>query len=115
MTVGMDPGMCTANVSYSLPSTYDSCGGSLSLRSGPAPGGVFAKGTTLVSYRVTDPANRTANCSFTVTVQDRESPKLGSTLSVFTPYLQSYNINFHINLWVPYIYILFLFYSKLII
>lgn len=71
------PGVCTANVSYNLPTHSDNCGSSsLSLISGPTSGSAFSVGATTVTYRATDGAGNIANCSFTVTVTDTQNPQI---------------------------------------
>ena len=79
-----DPGVCTASVSYSVTGS-DNCGsvtisctasgatsGSVS-----ANGGTFNKGVTTLTCHATDGANlNSANCSFTVTVNDTQPPSI---------------------------------------
>lgn len=48
----------------------------LQLISGIASGGTFPVGTTTNTYRVTDVAGNTAQCSFTVTVNDTQAPTI---------------------------------------
>jgi uncharacterized repeat protein (TIGR01451 family) len=71
----VDPGQQTAAVSYPLPSTTDNCPGRVTTCTPPS-GATFPLGVTPVSCRVTDAANNTASCSFTVTVRDTQPPTL---------------------------------------
>lgn len=58
-----------AVVNYTAPVGSDNCSGSVTVRTaGPASGSTFPIGTTTVTYRVTDAAGLTSQCSFTVTV-----------------------------------------------
>ncbi len=76
IVVGNDPGQCEATVSYDLPEVTDNCDDSLTpaLISGPASGAVLAVGVYTVTYEVSDLSGNTAECSFTITVEDDESP-----------------------------------------
>lgn len=47
-----------------------------------ASGSSFPLGTTTVSYKATDAAGNTANCSFTVTVVDNEAPSITAPANV---------------------------------
>jgi hypothetical protein len=77
ITTPASSGVCSANVSYTLPTHSDLCtGSSLSLISGPVSGGSFNVGATTVTYRATDGAGNIANCSFTVTVTDTQNPQI---------------------------------------
>ncbi|MCK5921732.1 MAG: HYR domain-containing protein, partial [Methylococcales bacterium] len=76
MTVGNDAGVCEAVVTYTMPTATDNCDGTLtpSLTAGMASGATFPVGTTTVTYSATDAAGNTGDCSFDVTVEDREAP-----------------------------------------
>lgn len=75
ITVGNDPGACGAVVTYVAPEGADNCpGATTSLTEGLASGATFPVGSTLVTYTVTDLSGNTAECSFTVTVEDTEPP-----------------------------------------
>ena len=77
VTVAMDSNVCTAVVNYSLPQYSDNCLGSVLARTaGLAPLGTFGSGASLVSYAVTDGSSNSAVCSFAVTVQDTQAPKI---------------------------------------
>jgi hypothetical protein len=69
-----DAGQCSATVGY-LVTASENC--SLAhLACEPASGSVFPKGTTTVVCTATDGAGNAASCSFTVTVEDREAPRV---------------------------------------
>lgn len=72
ITVNNDPGSCGANVAFNT-IFGDNCPGA-SLLCTANSGDFFSVGTTTVSCTVTDAVNRTANCSFTITVVDAEAP-----------------------------------------
>jgi hypothetical protein len=75
ITVGNDPGVCGATVTYTFPIASDNCPNyAIALVDGPISGSVFPLGTTTVAFEVTDDAGNTAECSFTVTVEDIEAP-----------------------------------------
>ncbi len=85
-TVGTDIGLCTAQVTYGQPLSSDNCNGYVTTHvSGPLSGGVFSPGTTTVIYRVTDPAGNSTTCEFTVSVFDREAPKITCPSSIVVP------------------------------
>jgi hypothetical protein len=70
---GNDPGLCSAVVSFNIPSNWDNCG-IANVVATPASGSVFPVGTTPVAVVVTDIHGNTNACSFTVTVNDTEKP-----------------------------------------
>lgn len=75
IVVDNDLGECEAIVDFIAPVGTDNCGGATTvLISGLAPGSLFPEGTTIVTYQVTDISGNQAECSFTVTVEDNESP-----------------------------------------
>lgn len=77
VTVNNDPGQCSAIVQYSTPGGTDNCPNPTTTRTaGLASGAPFPVGTTANTYRVTDAAGNTAQCSFSVTVNDNENPAL---------------------------------------
>ncbi|TPV33434.1 HYR domain-containing protein [Paucihalobacter ruber] len=74
----VDFGVTSKVITYELPTAIDNCGiPTLELVSGPASGAVFPLGTTTVTYRATDAANNTADCSFTVTVTEDNNQNPG--------------------------------------
>ncbi|MEM7105954.1 MAG: HYR domain-containing protein, partial [Bacteroidota bacterium] len=75
ITVNNDAGLCSAVVTYSAPSGTDNCPGATTAQTaGQASGTAFPVGTTTNTFQVTDAAGNTADCSFTVTVNDNEDP-----------------------------------------
>jgi hypothetical protein len=82
-TRSTDPGMCSAVVTYPMPTGSDNCG----LPAGQpiwVSGGTnafgstatFPKGITNVTWRATDAAGNTQTCTFRVTVNDTEAPTM---------------------------------------
>src|SRR5207237_781707 len=72
--VGNDPGQCSAVVNYTINAT-DNCSVPIVVCAPPA-GSLFLKGATTVNCIATDAATNVANCSFSVTVEDREAPRV---------------------------------------
>ena len=69
--VDNDSASCFAIVTYAVPVGTDNCPGSITTQtSGLLPGALFAVGTTVQAYEVVDAGGLTAQCSFTVTVND---------------------------------------------
>ncbi len=73
ITVGNIPGACAAVVNWDPPQFSDNCPGA-SISSTVEPGAIFLVGTTTVTYTVTDAEGNITECSFDVTVEDREPP-----------------------------------------
>ena len=77
ITKTTNSGTCEATVSWTEPSANDNCTetANITWTKSHTPGSTFTVGTTTVTYTATDEAgNVSANCSFNVTVQDREKP-----------------------------------------
>ena len=76
----MDAGTCTADATWTEPTTTDNCPGATiaqSDASGLSSGDAFPSGVTTIEYTATDAAGNTALCSFTVTVNgDMENPAI---------------------------------------
>jgi len=73
--VGNDPAVCGAIVNYTTPVGDDNCGvAEVNLAAGLPSGAFFPVGETTVTYEVVDLSGTTADCSFTVTVNDDEPP-----------------------------------------
>lgn len=68
ITVNTSPGECSATVSWTPPVS------TAPMTSTHLPGSVFASGVTTVTYTSTDADGMVSTCSFTVTVNDVESP-----------------------------------------
>lgn len=73
ITVNNDAGFCTANVTWTNPTSLDNCGFSV-VGSNIVPGTTFTLGTTEVVCVATDDAGNSTSSTFTVTVQDGEAP-----------------------------------------
>ncbi len=72
-----DPNLCTAAVTYANPTFTDNCVGAFASRtSGLGSGAAFQKGSTAVTWQVTDGAGLTKTCAFTVTVTDAQLPTI---------------------------------------
>jgi len=77
ITVSNDSGQCGAVVSYSAPAGQDNCPNASTVQTaGLGSGSTFPVGTTTETYEVTDASGNTAQCSFTVTVNDTEDPTI---------------------------------------
>ncbi len=88
ITVGTDPGVCSALITVPNPTRSDNCGvtkltwtmAGATTASSPADGinnvntATFNGGVTTVTYTAYDAAGNSATCSFTVTVNDDEDP-----------------------------------------
>jgi len=74
ITQSVDPGFCSAVVTWTAPTASDNCG--VTLTSTHAPGDTFITGTTTVTYTATDPSSNTVTRSFTVTVFDGNAPTI---------------------------------------
>ena len=77
MTVSTDLDQCDAVVMWSEPEAVDNCPGA-TYSSDIANGSAFALGSTLVTYTVVDAAGNSFETSFTVTVEDNQSPEFDS-------------------------------------
>ena len=73
ITVAASSGLCTAPVSWTIPTVTDNCPGTLFV-SNHNPGALFPVGTTAVTYTATDISGRTATATFTITVTDNQGP-----------------------------------------
>jgi len=81
IVTGMAPGQCSAVVNFTVTATDDS--GSARVVCSPASGSSFPKGTTTVACTATDPSKNQASCSFTVTVNDTQPPRIGCPADIF--------------------------------
>lgn len=71
ITVGVDAGICSTAVNYTATAT-DNCSATISYA--PSSGSNFNVGSTLVTATATDEASNSANCTFSVIVEDNELP-----------------------------------------
>jgi N-acetylneuraminic acid mutarotase len=92
VTVKNDTGKCSASgVNLGTPVTADNCGVATVTNNGPS---VYPKGSTTVTWTVTDINGNKATASQVVTVNDNENPVVTCPLPVFSCYdtSGSYNI-----------------------
>lgn len=75
VTANTAPGMCKANVSFTVTAT-DNCDKSVSINCQPPSGSEFLKGTTTVNCTATDDNTNMSLCSFSVIVTDNEKPQI---------------------------------------
>src|SRR4030095_12609452 len=72
-----DAGVCGAVLNYTAPVGADNCAGSTTIQTaGLASGATFPVGVTTNTFKVTDASGNTAECSFTVTINDTENPAI---------------------------------------
>ncbi|WP_373057450.1 HYR domain-containing protein [Zunongwangia sp. H14] len=76
ITVTTEEGESYAVVDFVDATATDNCEVTVEQTAGPASGSQFPVGTTTITYTATDAAGNTAECSFTVTVEDEEAPTL---------------------------------------
>lgn len=84
MTVGTDPGKCTAIVNYNTVSATDNCN-SFNIVFSPLSGSLFNKGSSSVSVTVTDASGNTSTCQFNVNVIDNINPVINCVPSITIP------------------------------
>ena len=76
ITTPTDPDQCSAKVTYAQPSVGDNCPQVGTPNCSPASGTTFQKGTTTVTCSVKDSSSNMSMCTFTVTVNDMQPPKI---------------------------------------
>jgi hypothetical protein len=94
ITVGNDPGLCSATVNPGLATATDNCSGVtvFGARSdGQLLNAPYPVGTTTITWKATDASNNMATCQQTITVNDVEPPTI--TASVATTCLWPPNHN----------------------
>ncbi|MDT0644384.1 HYR domain-containing protein [Zunongwangia sp. F363] len=74
--VSTEEGQSYAVVDFEDATANDNCSVTVEQTAGPASGSQFPVGTTTITYTATDGAGNTAECSFTITVEDEEAPEL---------------------------------------
>jgi hypothetical protein len=83
LTVANDSALCGAVVSYQI-SSSDNCSATHAQTdtSGLTSGSFFPIGTTIQSYRATDPSGNTVDCSFSIMVSDTGKPVIVCPVSI---------------------------------
>jgi len=71
ITASTDPGVCSATIAIGSPTVNDNCGIASVTNNAPA---TFPRGTTVVTWTVTDNGGNTATCTQTIVVEDNEAP-----------------------------------------
>ena len=75
IAVDNDLGVCGAFVTFNAPAVDDNCSVASTIQTtGMASGSTFPVGTTTNTFQVTDASGNSAECSFTVTINDTEPP-----------------------------------------
>ncbi|XLS29360.1 gliding motility-associated C-terminal domain-containing protein [Flavobacteriaceae bacterium M23B6Z8] len=74
--INTDQGNCGAIVTWTEPTAASSAGPVTLTTNGYSPGDEFLPGVTTVIYTATDPNGNSSQCSFTVTVIDRQPPTI---------------------------------------
>ncbi|HLP11508.1 MAG TPA: HYR domain-containing protein [Flavobacteriales bacterium] len=68
-------GLCSKVVAWTAPTVTDNCSGATIVQTAGAPSGsAFPKGVSTIIYTATDAAGNSTTCSFTITVNDNETP-----------------------------------------
>ncbi|XP_072181946.1 hyalin-like [Diadema setosum] len=75
ITQPTDPGLYSANVTWSDPYVTDNSG-VFTITSTSSSGSIFPAGNTTISITAEDPSGNEATCNFTITVVDLESPNI---------------------------------------
>ena len=91
-----DLGECTAIVNWTAPEATDNSG-EVELISNFAPGDTLPVGTTTVTYTASDPSDNTSTCSFNVTIEDTELPRVFCSSNItrsILPELSTIIVNF---------------------
>lgn len=78
-----DPGIATANVSWTPPSFTDNVDTTVTTSASYASGALFYLGKTNVTYTATDSAGNSASCYWTINVVDFEPPVVSCPPGVF--------------------------------
>lgn len=77
-----DPGKCGAVVNYTPPSGPVNCGYTISQTQGYSSGSLFPVGTTINVFEISDGNGNTSSCTFTVTIEDNETPVVTCPLNI---------------------------------
>ena len=78
ITTSVDPGTCSAVVSFPDATATDNCPGSISVAQtgGDPSDSQFPVGTTSIEFTATDLAGNSSTCSFTITVEENVLPEI---------------------------------------
>jgi hypothetical protein len=90
-----DANQCSAVVTFNA-TANDNCDGTITPICSPASGSIFPVGTTTIVCEATDSSNQTGSCSFTVTVEDQESPQItthSSPIKLWPPNHSYHTVN----------------------
>ncbi|MFL6277377.1 MAG: HYR domain-containing protein, partial [Blastocatellia bacterium] len=82
ITQSTDANVCTAVVTYATATATDNCPGVGAVTCTPASGTAFPKGINTVTCSVTDASSNAGSCTFTVTVNDTQSPTITCPASI---------------------------------
>jgi hypothetical protein len=82
LTKSNDPGLCSAVVTYNPPTVTDNCPNVGAPSCNPPSGSTFPVGATSVNCTAIDASNNVGVCSFTITVVDREPPKISCPANI---------------------------------
>lgn len=96
----VDPGLCSAVVTWINPTALDACDGAVPMSCLPTNGSRFSKGITTVSCSAADFSGNNTNCSFTVTLLDNEPPVISDCPADLTNYM-SFNGTSAVVTWAP--------------
>ncbi|MCP9199754.1 HYR domain-containing protein [Gramella sp. GC03-9] len=81
---GTDPGQCRAIVNFVEVTATDNSGSDVSItridNTEFDNGDYFPVGTTTLSYRATDEAGNSSECSFTISIEDNEAPVISNCI-----------------------------------
>lgn len=72
ITQAAPAGVCSATVTYPLPTVNENCSPTPTPACNPPSGSIFTVGTTTVNCSATDAATNTGSCSFTVTLTSNQ-------------------------------------------
>ena len=82
ITISADPGVCEADVTFSV-TTSDNCPGVVLMQTAGLPSGsIFPVGTTLQTFDATDASGNKNTCSFNIIVEDNELPEITCPLDI---------------------------------
>ncbi|MFM7078949.1 MAG: HYR domain-containing protein, partial [Bacteroidota bacterium] len=84
ISVNNTPGQCGAFVTFNAPTASDICSVVITQISGLPSGSLFPTGTTVNTFRATDPSGNFTDCSFSVTVTDNQNPSITNVPANFS-------------------------------